>query len=198
MTITGVVRASGLSPDEKTKLGLHFSDYQLTDLNLPIKDAKTALGYFLETDNPELAKLLGQCVSFRGLPKNIQTTYERLAFQPLAIQNLYPYYCNPYKSTPLSGQPEGNKRTYQGTITHFPRPVPDVAFDYQLILEKPITEDYGASGSSQKTSQILIMPANNQIWQDLEKKIGNTTTLTGYKTTGLAQSHYLLVFSLGL
>ncbi len=62
MVVTGVIRTTGLGVEDKSKLGLTFSDYQITDFG----QNSLVGGYYLESGNKEIKELLGACIRIIG------------------------------------------------------------------------------------------------------------------------------------
>ena len=100
MTIAGVIRTSGLSEDEKQKLGLSNVTYQLTDFNK--KDKQDIYGYYLISSDKTIESLLGKCVQITGTEptewksKNKNDSYLRTAFVPNNIGLVESSKCSPW------------------------------------------------------------------------------------------------------
>ncbi|MDP3973717.1 MAG: hypothetical protein Q8P92_02695 [Candidatus Daviesbacteria bacterium] len=204
--VTGVLRNSGLTKDEKVTLNLNSSNYQITDFGIASDNSKI-MGYFLETDNSEYRDLEGKCVEITGSIKqswedlinnqfeiNNKYTYQRSTMIPQSINQLSNSACNPYSGNRTVSDSEiGNKRVLKGTVAGTQRPAPDIGYDYQLNLATPLNEEWGSTGGPVKVDKIDISPLNNSVWNILEDKMGTIVTVTGYKTWGYAESQYLLI-----
>ena len=132
--ITGLLQTSGLQPDEAKALGIRGGHYQLISQQ----------AYFLE-GHDSLKAFLGQCLTLSGAmaegweenPQQLngQTTYNRRLF---VVERVHPQlysYC--HFSDTLNRQPQGREVTYTGQVERMQRPAPDIAYDYQLRLQKP-------------------------------------------------------------
>lgn len=124
--LIGLLRGSGLYPDEKSKIGLNQSDYQITDLyidaelkgeflntgepntHLLVENGKNYDGAFIEkfSENLELANYLGKCVKVSyspllntEIPLNNEETYlyNRIPVEIFGIEQLEYDECNPYQ-----------------------------------------------------------------------------------------------------
>lgn len=124
--LIGLLRDSGLYPDEKSKIGLNQSDYQITDLyidaelkgeilntgepnpHLLSENGKNYEGAFIEKFpvNVELASYLGKCVkaSYSSLldteiSQNNEETYfyDRIPVEIFGIEQIEYNECNPYQ-----------------------------------------------------------------------------------------------------
>lgn len=207
LSVTGILRTSGLRSEEKSKIGLTFANYQVTDFGR--REGIDVWGYFLEGDEVAWRTYEGKCVTVSGTLKsgwdslatqtpsfelNGQFTYNRLALLPTSLRLLDMSACDPYSAGTIgySDDPT-NKRSYTGKIRRSIRPAPDIGYDYELELAVPVDEDYGASGLPQKTSRVTLVPVSSEAWQAMEGKIDVTGNVEGYKSWGYAESQFLAV-----
>lgn len=207
----GVLRTSGLNEEEKKKLGLKSSQFQITDFDLSKMDAyspELIHGYYLESSNiPE--KLLGKCVRVVGNIKpgwektmeksfifNQQWSYQRIALIPNQIKEINYESCKPYAETSIDDkQTLSNleKTPLHGIVQHITRPAPDIYYDYDLQLNKPFMLKENATGQPQAVNKIDIIPGNNSIWTEIEKNINKEVSLEGYLKWGYSESRHLEV-----
>lgn len=204
LTIIGVMRASRLLPEEKTKLGLLESSFQVTDWPIKKPSNSQVYGYFLEASDPKFETYLGKCVEVKGKIKrgwknvnknkfniNKQYTYQRSAIIPESVVERESSTCDPYSVKATSAK-TSLKKTYSGKLARENSGAPDTGYNYKLIFDKPINETWGSTGS-QETSDIPLVPSNNPVWLGFEGNIGKRVTVVGHKTWGYAESEYLLV-----
>jgi hypothetical protein len=209
LTLTGIIRSSGLSRQEKTKLGLDFSNYQLTDFNWGQYEEGKVYGYFLESNNPKIINFEGKCVEVKGKIKegwenlqnqgfklNNQFTYHRLAFIPEEVSE------EEYTDCRIFPDPKPIDRTILKKIEKVPgiveyalRPAPDIDYDYRLRLAKPFIDPLNASGNPKVYPFLDIAPFNQTILLELEKNMGEKVTVEGEMTWGYAETRYLKVIS---
>lgn len=209
--IIGVVRSGGLTKEEKTKLGLAFSDYQLTDFP-PGPDTDLEIyGYFLESNSPEIKDFLGKCVEIKGRVKpgwekvttqkfnlNNQYTFQRLAFIAEEIKAKDYFDCGiNTEFRPIDRTAFKKLEVITGTLDRTLRPAPDIAYDYQLKLDKPYADYESSTGRVPEYYQVLdISPYNNFILVEFEKFIDQKVQIEGEMVWGYAESRYLTVISL--
>ena len=94
-TVTGVIRRSGLSWEEKQKLGLTSIEYQITDFGDYQKAVEEGrvMGYFLQS-NEKLGDLQGKCVRVSGVipdewkNRNKDDAYGRLVLNVAGIEKV--------------------------------------------------------------------------------------------------------------
>ncbi len=141
--VTGVLRTSGLTKDEKVTLNLNSSNYQITDFGIAPDNSKI-MGYFLETDESKYGNPEGKCVEITGSIKqgwenlinnqfeiNNKYTYQRSALIPQNIKQLANSACNPYLGNRIVSDSEAsNKSVLKGTLARTQRPAPDIGYDY--------------------------------------------------------------------
>ena len=106
--ITGVIRTSGLSDEEKLKFGLTAVNYQITDFGDYQKAYREGIvmGYFLFSDNLN-GDELGKCVRITGsIPeewksKDKADAYNRSVLSVTNLERIDNSNCNPYGQTEL-------------------------------------------------------------------------------------------------
>lgn len=202
----GVMRASGLALDEKIRLGLKFSDFQVTQLN----DATFGFGgvgfdgMYLEDDG-NYGEKEGQCVSVSGtVPErfdqfinsgyyvNKQYTYRRSPILVSEMKILSPEECFIYSAKPKETSVSDNNKAIKltGTIKRGERPAPDISEDYLVVLDKPL-KDVDTGAGVQKEIFSLPISFNNLL--KLEEVIGRPVDFTATLEWGYAESRYLSV-----
>lgn len=200
-TVTGVLRTSGLSEEEKQKFGLTTVNYQITDLG----DYQNAyqegqvMGYYL-ISNTVNDELLGKCVRVAGaVPqewknKNKNDSYNRLALNITNIEKIDNSTCNPYSQTPPTIDNTQEKLVLRGTVIHGKRPAPDIGYDYQLTLTEPFTDKLNATGQGPQPQNVVdIIPPDNDIWTKLEENINKEISVEGCMVWGYSESRYLQI-----
>lgn len=200
--VIGVLRASGLSDEEKLKFGLTTANFQVTDFGDYQKAYQEGqiMGYYLKSDT-KYDELLGKCVQVAGVipeewkNKNIRDSYHRLALSVTTIEKIDNSTCNPYSQTPLAPNNTQEKLVLRGTVVHVKRPAPDIGYDYQLELEIPFVDKFSSAGSPQTVSLVDITPGTNDLWNEIEMNINKEITVEGYMVWGYAESRYLQVLT---
>lgn len=199
-TITGVIRTSGLSEDEKQKLGLSSVAYQLTDFNK--NDKQDLYGYYLISSDKTIETLLGKCVQITGSEpmewknKNKSDSYLRTAFVPNSINQIDTSKCSPYSSTPSKNVAGVEKSTLSGIVNMSNRPAPDINYDYQIKLSKPFLDKNNSSGSPQQVSLVEAVPDTNAIWVELTNNLNREVEIQGRMEWGYAESKYFRITSI--
>ncbi len=201
--IVGIVRFTGLLPEEKEKLKLKIGNYQFTDINSrefkqKFPDVK---GFYLENEEVRLEYLLGKCTKLlvskseieRGirLMKSIDVySYERFPITNFKIERIDYDFCNPY--SPADDKKIGKKRVFRGFLDRRERPAPDIAEDYVLKnLNEPIIDI--SSGFSTKLYEISVIPDNDEVWKRFEESIRKNIAVEGYLLQGYSETQYVLV-----
>lgn len=209
VTLTGIIRSGGLSKEEKTKLGLNFSNYQLTDFNIGQYQAGKVYGYFLESNDPEIKNFEGKCVEVKGKIKegwgnlqdqrfelNNQYTYNRLAFVHEEVNQKNYADCQIFPDPkPINRTSFKKIEKVSGIVEHALRLAPDISYDYRLRLAKPFIDPLDASGNPKVYPFLDISPLNQTILLELERNMGQKVTVEGEMTWGYAESRYLKVIS---
>lgn len=207
--ITGLVRSSGLRSEEKLKLGLKYSAYQVTDFNEEVRvENLQFFGAFIEDNNLQWETLLGKCIRVKGhvseqmksflnskFEVNQQYTYQRFAFIPQSFSILPTESCSKNKETTSDEGEEGREELekFQGVLERFDRPAPDIGYDYQLRLARPYKNPFDASGLGLETDFVIVVPSSSQIQEELEKSLGKKVELEGVMGWGYTESSYLSV-----
>lgn len=210
--IIGVIRSGGLLKEEKTKLGLKFSDYQLTDFPPGPETDLEIYGYFLESDRPEIKELMGKCVEIGGNIKtgwgelinqnfilNDQYSFNRLAFIPeeIEIKDYFDCGLNP-EFQPIDRTSFQKIEIVTGTLEYSTRPAPDISYDYQLKLDKAFYDPQSSSGIPEIFPALDLRPFNHFILSEFDKNIGKEVEIEGEMTWGYSESRYLSVISIKL
>lgn len=198
--VTGVVRSSGLSVEEKQKFGLTTVKYQVTDFGDYQKSfqEKKVMGYFVLSNNIS-DELLGQCVRVTGnipeewINKNKPDAYNRSVLNADNIEKVDNFNCNPYSQSQPTLDNTQEKLTLRGTVIHANRPAPDVGYDYKLKLLQPFVDKLSSAGSLPKVSMVDVTPTTNNLWNELENNINKEITVEGYMLRGYADTSYLQV-----
>jgi hypothetical protein len=192
--IIGYVYSSGLQTGYK---------YQLTYLNydksniLPSGLRPILDGVFLAGDESTFASFWGECVEINGsMPSNLNTTdlsdnYYRTTFLVNNIQT------SDKCSVTFNNQsdPAGTTTTYSGTVAVNNRPVPDIAYDYRLILTNPYFEKDSASGRETPIMAIPMVPMTTDVFIKLNVNFSKVVTVSGQWVSGFAESSFFLVSS---
>ena len=194
LTLTGVIRTSGLGDEEKQRLGLLGVFYQITDLN---KKGKEDLdGYYLLTSDQKLEMFLGKCVLVTGteptewLGKNKTDSYQRSTLVLKSINQIDGAECNPSLATSIENNSGAEKLTLRGVVENSTRPAPDIYYDYQVKLTKPLLDEYNASGLPQEVSHIIVIPESNDLWVKLMDSVNLEVEIQGYMEWGYSESKY--------
>ena len=190
MMVTGVIRTSGLSEEEKQKFGLIDVNYQVTDFGDYQKayQAGQIMGYFL-LSNDVSDELLGKCVRVTGVTpeewknKNKAGTYNRSVLNITKIEKIDNSNCNPYSQTQPTVDSTQEKLILRGTVIHGKRPAPDIGYDYQLKLVEPFIDKFSSVGSPQKVSLVDAIPSTNSLWNELENNINKEIGIEGLTGT---------------
>lgn len=201
--VTGVLRTSGLSEEEKQQFALTTAAYQITDFGDYQKTSQQGqtMGYYL-LSTTITDELLGKCVRVAGMiplewkSKNKSDSYNRLALNIANIEKIDNASCNPYSQTPPTIDNTQEKLVLRGTIVHGKRPAPDIGYDYQLKLVEPFIDKFSSVGATQEVSEVYIAPTTNSLWTELENNIDKEVTVEGYMAWGYAESRYLEIISI--
>ena len=193
--VIGVLRTSGLTGQERLKLGIKYGEYQLSEINAPSlrQEYPSIEGFYLEKPSSELRRYLGKCVRVRVKRAEIKemigakkVAYGRVPVSDFSLERVEFKLCNPY--APRDDIKVGAKRTFTGILARIQRPAPDIALDYELKqLNEPITYEFT------KLYNVAVMPDNNQVWYDFENSIGKKITVEGYLLYGYGETKYVLV-----
>ncbi|WP_224999645.1 hypothetical protein [Cesiribacter sp. SM1] len=188
--ITGLLQTSGLQPDEAKALGLPERGYQLVSQN----------AYFLKGSDT-LAAYLGQCVTLSGQMQEDwqpeqhggQITYNRGLF---VVEEVHPQlysYCH-YTDT-LETQPQGREVNYTGQVERMQRPAPDIAYDYQLRLQKPYRDQNHPVSPGKLVQTLPLVPGSFSVLSTLEAAVRQNRQLRveGIQHQGYAESQAVWV-----
>lgn len=200
--VTGVIRTSGLSEEEKQKFGLTTVNYQITDL-INNNGQPAIDGYYLQTGKNSVPELLGKCVKINGTVPNEwknrgydDIPYARVAFDADKIEIVDYSQCNPFAYSATQDFIESDMSRFEGTAIYAQRPAPDIHYDYQLKLNKPYFDDPSSSGMPQNVSFIDISPSSHSLWRQLEDSINKEVTIDGYMTWGYSETRYLQIVNI--
>ncbi len=194
LTLTGVIRTSGLSDDEKQRLGLFGVSYQITDLSK--KDKEDLDGYYLLPSDQKLETFLGKCVHVIGteptewLSRDKTDSYQRSTLVLNSINQIDGAECSPSLATSVGNNSGAKKLTLQGIVENSTRPAPDIYYDYQVKLAKPLLDEYNASGLPQEVSRIIVIPESKDLWVKLMDSVNLEVEIQGYMEWGYAESKY--------
>lgn len=199
----GIIRSSGLSEDEKKRLGLEFGQYQITDSPTDEKINNTYHGYYLEGKMVTSIWYEGKCVEAKGIVKELsavdnQFDYYRKVMIPTKIIPLEYNMCKPIKEV-IHSNPTNPTEVIKikGTLTYGVRPAPDIGYDYDLKLPSPIDPTsiymYDASGTNRKIDSVKLVPKSFEFQEKMDKFVDSAVELTGYMTDGYAESSVLIV-----
>jgi hypothetical protein len=111
----------------------------------------------------------------------------------IAVPLIFKYKANENRLPVESVPPLQNLVTFSGTIKRFTRPEPDIYYDYQIVLSKPVIDAENASGLNQLVSFYIAVPASDVIKQQLENSVDKNVTVEGQILWGYAESRYLSV-----
>lgn len=190
--VTGIIRTSGLRPEEKQKFELTQSDFQFG-------------GYFIESSPEILDYYLGKCIKAQG---TIKPGWEDLKENNYETNGQWTYGINAFLITDFEVMPyseclsftdkpqaitNSNPMTLTGVLKHGTRPAPDINYDY-LFHTTPVPWEDGSGTST--TSEIVAIPIDSNLLVQFEENIGKTVTLTGSKEWGYAESAFFAVQSL--
>lgn len=200
--VTGVIRTSGLSDEEKQKYGLTAVNFQVTDFGDYQKAYQDGqiMGYFL-ISNSIGDELLGKCVRVTGsIPeewknKNKADVYNRSTLNVTNMEKVSNTNCAPYTQTQPVIDNTQEKLVLRGTVAHSKRPAPDIGYDYQIRLSEPFVDKYSSAGSPQKVSLVDVTPTTNDLWNELENNIDKEVTVEGYMVWGYAESRFLQIIA---
>ena len=197
MTITGVIRTSGLSDYERQKLDLTNVIYQLTDFNRI--DKQDINGYYLLSSDKTIETFLGTCVQIIGTEptewknKNKSDSYLRTTILLNSISQIDNSKCSPYSVNPSENIAGTEKLTLRGIVSNNNRPAPDINYDYQIKLSKPFLDKNSSSGSPQQVSLVDAVPDTNNVWIELTNNLNHEVEIQGYMEWGYAESKYFKI-----
>lgn len=214
IAVTGVLREMQLEEKDIRESQLKYGIYQLTQINAEDLAKLPAGGSSLLIEKPlnNANTYLGKCTQIIG---KIDETWleetkdqrqagtlfahEGIAFIPLELTKLEYSKCSPYvdktqEDIDLIKSYNNEKQSFSGVVKRMARVVPDLGpYDYELTLDKPFIDDENAAGIDLEVKDLLIAPAYNKTWIQLEENMGKRVTLSGYMTWGFAESRYFLV-----
>lgn len=197
--LVGVIRTTGLRPEEKAGVGI--SNDQQGNYQLITPDQH----YYLMTQDSFADSLIGKCVLLDVYKSQI-TYYantqldKRQAFmypqvfiegvQNLQLQDFSG--CNPYGDS-TGPAVKQNPRSFTGILMREVRPAPDIGYDYVVKVQEGFKDPSGSSGiPGLLLYNAVVWPTNNTIWKDMELNIGKKITVEGSYDWGYAESMYLL------
>lgn len=195
--ISGLLRSGGLQPDEAKALGVKANAYQLI----------AGEAYFL--DGPDsLAKYEGQCLTLSGQvasgweegpeQKNGQYTYKRKLLMVEAAVLEAMDHC--YYADTLTTRPTGRNVIYLGMVERMQRPAPDIAYDYQLRLQKPYRNPNDPVQPGRLVRMLPLTTTNFELLSTLEKAVREKQQLRvrGIQHQGYAESEAIWVEAAGM
>lgn len=164
---TGLLYTSGLSAQEAAVLQLPQPVYQLSGLES-----------FFFSGNDSLQAYLGKCIAIKGeiapgweqqpVQVNNQFTYGRAALQVERIMLQEADACSAMPLTASAEQP-GEVKSYRGELRRMKRPAPDIAYDYILLLDKPIADEQHAIQPGRLVHELPISISRAEQLQKIEK-----------------------------
>lgn len=204
-SVVGVLRTSGLSAAERRALDTPNADYQVTDFgSVDGTDGRGILGFFLGSDSPTIAPLVGRCVRvtadirryWDSVPKrdfvfNDQYTFGRMATTPISVTELDRSACRPYAQYAGTPPPLGAVAvTLGGVIERMRRPAADVGYDYALRIEQsdPKLDALFAQQTGLAPERVPFFVKQSIMWGALEDAIGRSVTVRGYAFPSYAGS----------
>lgn len=202
--VTGIIRSSGLSIDEKQKFDLNNVNYQITDFSKK-NEIQNIFGYYLIADSNEdkiIGSLIGQCVEVTGTEPsnwkgiNKSDSYLRAVLKLNKIDHVDNSQCEPYSSIPSKDIAGTEKITLRGVVNNSNRPAPDINYDYQVELSKPHLDNDNASGKPQKIILLTVVPDTNNVWMELTNNINQEVEIQGYMEWGYSESKYFRITSI--
>lgn len=205
LSFIGVIRTSGLSPEEKQRFGLKISNFQIEVFGIDNSKGNAIYGYFLESSNNKIDSSLGKCVRLEGekvepLGYKPSDAYRRsvLTVQELIVLPFDKCSANgPYSSSLERVDSTGvQKITLQGIVSRMTRPSPDIFYDYELKLSKPFIDTFSSIGSPQELYSLTLVPGTNDHWEVVENNIGRELTMEGTIVWGYAESKYFGVIEI--
>lgn len=190
--ITGLLQTSGLQPDEARALGITNGRFQLLSQN----------PYFLEGPD-SLEKYLGQCLKLEGKfavdradtshEESKQMTYGRKLFVVERVELQPSARC--FYSDSAKVQPQGRDVTYTGQVERMARPAPDIAYDYQLRLQKPYRDANNPYQPGKLVQRLPLVSDNFEVLNGLEQALrqNHRLRIRGVQYRGYAESEALWV-----
>lgn len=192
---TGIVQSSGLSEEEKTKLELTDSRFQISS------DGE----FFFIQSEIDFEAYWGKCVS---LVASINRTaadnrngfaYNRGTINVEDISQFDYEVCHEQFELNTSQMKSamndvhgstGKAQKMAGIIKRNLRPSPDVAYDYRFILTEPIKDFIDASGVPKLQKEITILPIDFKMQHNFESAIkrNKEVTLSCYQMGGYVES----------
>lgn len=207
----GFIRTSGLRTEEKARLNLKFSDYQLTDFTPPDQINKV-YGYYIE--NPFNGDaLVGKCVKMKIKTVNnwdaqkINQAYNRIPVISLGTKILNIDTCLSYFDQQNENEKDPQSfieklaQNYQrvklsGRLQRATRPAPDIGYDYALLFNEPQSGFAEAAGSDIKVDSAVVVPYTIEIRKMIEANIGKMVNAEGYIEWGYSEGQYFGIISL--
>lgn len=193
--VTGVLRTSGLQPDEAKALGLSTDNYQVI----------SQMAYFIEGPD-SLEAYLGKCLKLVGTMvaeeqenasgrQHEQTTYGRKRFIVEGIEVQPNSLC--YYSDTTQRHPQGREVAYTGFVERMQRPAPDIAYDYQLRLQKPYRDANNPYQPGKLVQSLPLGSADFEVLNTLEDayRQKNRLRIQGVQYQGYAESEAVWVLA---
>lgn len=175
--------------------------YQVTYLNKaesmisrPAYEAEME-GAFLMGDETAMSFYWGKCVEVSGVMQNqfntlpLSDTYYRTNLSMSGIK------ASDKCSIVFGTYPEYEQvlANYSGTLDKNERPSPDIPYDYKIVLDTAVEVTNTASGISQMTKDIVLVPADETSFNTFRTKLGSAVTVSGEWIAGFAESNFVLV-----
>lgn len=178
--LTGLLQSSGLSAEEKERLGYADLAFQLIT-----RDA-----YFLSgTDS--LAALWGKCVTIRAKKLSLPDSLFTYARGLLQVVEVYPqpYALCQYSDT-LHQFPNYASESLSGQIIRLRRPAPDIAYDYALLPAQPFYDEFSQIDPNRRIDTLPLVAPDFLSLQQLEEAVSQQKELRlqGWRQRGYAES----------
>lgn len=178
--LTGIVQSSGLSAEEKERLGYTDLAFQLI----------TREAYFLSGAD-SLLSLWGKCVTVRAKSLPIPDSlfaYERKILQVVAVYP-QPYAICQYSDS-LSPYPNYASESLSGRVVRHRRPAPDIAYDYALLPAEPFYDEFSQIDPNRRIDTLPLIAPDFLSLQQLEEAVSQQKEvfLQGWRQRGYAES----------
>ncbi len=176
----GQIQSAGLSAEEMKNIGEGNIAFQLIGEQ----------NYFLIGDS-SIKNHWGSCVEITGgllmyIPNENVNLYDRNLLQVNTIKA----FSGPCIYADFNTEiPKDKTETLTGKVKRIKRPAPDIAYDYELVLDKPYIEKNSQYEENLQVKSIVLTGDKNTI-ANLEKAIdlNQSVQIEGAKTHGYAES----------
>jgi len=204
-TIVGIVRPSGLTYDQKTRMKLyseHIVEFEPTVV-LGTKYSFAYLGSGVTKDDlPRYTFGEGKCVVVEGAvdPEsfdgsgiyNGEASLGGLVIQEFTAAPVDLDMCKKVISN-VQTPPNANMIKVSGRIKRISRPSPDIAYDYMIESSTTIPGVFDMSGMGSELPRVVVMPKNFDIYKQMETTLGEEVSVSGYLQWGYAESQFFTI-----